>query len=712
MMMTSDYRQKKRNKTSYACGRCRRRKVKCDRKVPCCGSCLELGETEGCEYDCDRWQTELTVYEPGNAQLRKQLGNLQTTIKSLENTVNTQKETIDTMKTKTRKELVVYEELTRQNLKVNMSNFHILILKNLRLTYYGPTNYLSLLINDQYGKRLLSKYAELQEKKALEINYHTDLDYSVLKQNRIGPDYEDCSRIPDPLTMQIPPMPSDKTLIYLIEHFFEVCYPLAPFLDKVNFMNSISPLWENEEYLPDNIVLLKCGTLASLLIVLRFSSLSLASVTNLAGIEKTIPTSYIEHSKMLLLSSKGSGRINLSIIEAILLLRTYKTICPEDDNESTDTRILLGIAIDMALILGLSLNTSMNRFISNGESYIRKKLWLYLFYDDAVNSFNFGIQTSISVFEKEEFVKLLEQVGSTVENEVECTKRQLKMKFLSATLINKVVLLMNHRYQEISIFELKTVLNDFDRLLHEEMYSFEKLINPDLNFAESQISYRVLEFIMKIDLYCKSFMLYYFLFLNWDKSITLGYCKANFLNLALEKGMVLSLLGDYFTNDPCSFFGPEFEKLIGTCILSSLAKVIPCIVCLLCRSLDGDYNIYTAFETFGSSCYDIMLWANLNWMDNTSSIKNIIKKYQELYQKCIQLHDKYFITYKVGVSLHFSLDFIQNTYSTIFLDFFSNTNNFIDKFANILDSGNNDILKNLIDGNFDYDLFQSFLEDN
>lgn len=167
-------------------------------------------------------------------------------------------------------------------------------------------------------------------------------------------------------------------------------------------------------------------SLASLLTVLRFSALSLSSESYLTEPEEAIPSTCVENSKMLLLSSKGSGKINLSSIHAILLLRTYKTVCPEDDNESTDTRILLGIATDMAIIQGLSLNAKMNRFISKEESYIRKKLWLQLFYDDASNSFNFGIQTSICEFETEEFAKLLEEVGTPFESEKKYITRQIE----------------------------------------------------------------------------------------------------------------------------------------------------------------------------------------------------------------------------------------------------------------------------------------------
>ena len=134
------------------------------------------------------------------------------------------------------------------------------------------------------------------------------------------------------------------------------------------------------------------------------------------------------------------------------------------------------------------------------------------------------------------------------------------MKIQVASLIRKVVLLMNHRNQEISVSEVTNILNDFDRLLHEEMYSFDQLINYDSSFTSSEISYRVLEYIMKIDLYYKSFMLYYFLFLNWDNDISLDYSRAHFLHLALEKGIILTLLGDYFTKDKSFFFGLSLKN--------------------------------------------------------------------------------------------------------------------------------------------------------
>lgn len=147
------------------------------------------------------------------------------------------------MERNTRQELNLCDETNKVKLKVNISNFHCILFKNLRLTYYGPTNYLSLLMNDPYGTRLFCKICRASRKKLIEIESNTNLDYSVLIQNRMESDTEDCSRIPEPLPMQIPLIAPDKTLIYLIERFFQICYPLAPFLDKDNFMKSISPLW-------------------------------------------------------------------------------------------------------------------------------------------------------------------------------------------------------------------------------------------------------------------------------------------------------------------------------------------------------------------------------------------------------------------------------------------------------------------------------------
>ena len=146
---------------------------------------------------------------------------------------------------------------------------------------------------------------------------------------------------------------------------------------------------------------------------------------------------------------------------------------------------------------------------------------------------------------------------------------------------------------------------------------------------------------------------------------------------------------------------------------SSLAKVIPPMICLLCRSLDGEYNLSTAVKSFESSDFDIRSWANIDIMDNTISVKNIVIKYKDLYQKCIQLHAKYFITYKVGVCLQFSLDFIQNTYPTLFQDSLLSVNSdFIEEIDKFLDADNYDTFKNFIDYDFDYNLFLSFLEEN
>lgn len=707
-MNGSTYELNKRTKFSYSCHRCRKRKIKCDRQTPCCGACLEKGEIETCKYDSNPWKGGLVAYEPGNSQLRKEIGTLKNTVNFLENIINRQREALK--KTRKNSSIEIPDEQEDQKLKVNMSDFHILLLKNLRLTYCGPTNYLSLLRNDQYGVRILAKYAELQETKILETGCEY-LGSGILNSRRM-PVTEDCSRILEPLQLEVPCLPSHETLIFLIERFFRICYPLAPFLLKESFMKNISPLWECKRYFPENISLIKRGVQATLLIMLRFASLTLSSESKSTEPIINLPSSYIEYSKMLLLSSEGFERINLEIIQAILLLRNYKTVCPEDDNESSDSRLLLGIVIDMAVFQGFSLNSKVNLFISKQELYIRSNIWIQLLYDDASTSFNFGLKPSISDFDIEELYKLLEEEGTEFDIERKSIMRQSRLKLLAISLIQKVVLLMNNRNQEIVLLHVLNILDDFNNLLYKEMYNFQELLNSDIGFNNSPKSYRVVEFIMRVDLYSKSFMLYYFLFLVWNDEMSSEYCRSRFLFLVMEKGMALSLLGDYFTKDTSLFFGVEFEKLIGTSIFSSLAKVIPTMVCLLCRSLDGEFNLPRAVQSFESSDFDLISWANIDITDNKVSIKNVIIKYKELYQKSIQVHAKYFITYKVCICLQFSLDFIQRTYPTLFQDsLLSVDSDFIREINKFLED-NSDSLKNFIDYDFDYNLFLSFLEEN
>lgn len=216
------------------------------------------------------------------------------------------------------------------------------------------------------------------------------------------------------------------------------------------------------------------------------------------------------------------------------------------------------------------------------------------------------------------------------------------------------------------------------------MYSFELLINYDSSFTSSQISYRVLEYIMKIDLYYKSFMLYYFLFSNWGNDISLTILE-QFPSFDTWEGNCFNSLTWLFYERYKYFLWVWVWKISWYLYLVIISEDNTFYGMFIMSFSWWWIQNFIAFKNFKTPCFDLTPWASLDYMDNTSSIKNIFKKYQKVYQIFVQLHIKYFIIYKVCVCLHFSLDFIQNIYPTIFQDIFPKASNFIEEFASFLD---------------------------
>ncbi|CUM68126.1 uncharacterized protein PRCAT00005843001 [Priceomyces carsonii] len=712
-----------RAKLSNSCKMCQRRRIKCDRKVPICSSCKKRGETNLCEYESSQWQ-ENAILEPGNARLRKEVGILTCKIKSLEKTISTQRRTIDIMKKNSRKENSesnIQQEDKNHVFRVDMVNFHNIVLKNLRLTYFGPTTYIGLFMNDKYGQKILNKYSELQRAKFSDLKKKIQAA-PTSNSYPSGPVIEDISRISNSLSLSIPRLPLKESSIRLIERFFQYCYPFVCFLNKDEFIENISLLWELGS-LHEQIQHSKnYEIIASLLIVLRFSTLTFPSDCDYKefvkfedGEEKEITPSYIEYASTLLLSPTVSGRINLRTIEALLLLRVYKSMCPEDDTEATDNTILLTHAINMSIHHGLPLafKYESDQLIWKSEKDTQIKIWLQLLYDDASNSFNFGLQPSISNFHSEGLVSYLADNEIVLMNN-DFVLKQIRVKSLAAYLLRKITLFLNGGKGEIQISDLEDVLDSFENLLNEKLLTFSQLISMN----EVQSGYRVLEFILRIEIYSKLFILYYCLFLIWDKDLSLRYSKSIFLNLLLEKGLILSRLGLDFAARTTSVFGAEYDKIIGASILSPLTKVVPTLICFLCRSFDGNFNFTSECKKFKSSdSFGLGSWAGLDFTNNVMSLKNTIEKYKLLYLLCIQLYEEFFIAFKVGICLQFSLDFVQNSYYELLINNSILGVTGIDNFANDFEFPN---LENLPDFNsnddlnhdFDYNLFLSFLKED
>lgn len=678
-------RRIRRTKFSKSCSRCKQRKIKCDRIKPLCGACVSSGKMNFCTYDINPWEMQLTMNESRNDsnELQKEIANLKRQLRIKEDALNREENRIVTSQVdsgfENRDLAKLPEDLDGMKERANIDKLHIIAIKNLRVLYFGPTSYMSLMIVDTYCRRLLLTYIENQEQQFCKINENSN-NLVVLAPSENVSQSEDFTRIPDPMPIKIPNLPSYEALSFLMDRFFAVCYSLVPFLDEQDFKNDIHQLIKDGIPLENKLNGMKYGSLACMLLVLRFAALTLTENDILEhGLENIadLTFSYVEYSKILISSSRGSTRLNLSIIQSVIMLRIYKTICPEDYNDAVETRLLLGNAIEMSRIRGLqfSFGDKFDNYLSEQERYAQKKIWLQILYEDGSQAFNFGMNPLLQEFDLDVYLDGLSKCARLHEGRESNVISHYTIKVIATDLIRKVTLTTNLKQKHVHMSTLATFSDQYFDLLNFRILSFERLLRFENSIRGHPPHYRIPDFLLRVDLVYKSFVLDFLLFLiTQGRSFRAQNLKC--FARAFESVLILIRLVSSFLDNPSSFFGPIYSNLIGNSILAPVMRLIPIAFTIIFRFIEKEFTISDVVSRFNhTDSSGITSWVKIDMNDEELSIKNILIEVQALRKKCSMYHSTFYLTHRIEFEFRFCFEHLRNFYYRDYLkDLFDSGN--------------------------------------
>lgn len=264
-MSNDNGKQIKRKRPSSVCNTCKKRKVKCDRKLPC-SSCIKVDIEKSCSYE---WSSSKKYSNNNNVNgisINKKRFDAQL---NLEENPSSLKDYVANVHDSSKDVINFYEYVTSHK-------------ESIREINYGPLAWTSLLIKDNNIwllkrflisqknersmrdriKKNLSDIPASSEKnfqvKLLEAEGIVDLLHynDKLKNTKINEDtnngfaFNDLtlgltiskSSIDDELRLieKIKSvLPSRKVMWILIKRFFRYVYPFMPFLDEFNFRHEI-----------------------------------------------------------------------------------------------------------------------------------------------------------------------------------------------------------------------------------------------------------------------------------------------------------------------------------------------------------------------------------------------------------------------------------------------------------------------------------------
>lgn len=671
----------KRKRVPTSCLLCRKRKIKCDKKRPHCSGCSANNTSHLCKYEIKPWSKE--YFDAKNEEpWQQEILELRSKIKSLEKTLEQQQLELD-IRSEPNLCSSVTSVISNQNdygaaldegdmtILDLAEKFDFLVVKDLRLRYFGPTSSIALIRNDKYASSIYSKYFKEQNKKFKEISAKHGALGTQKYDN--GTESGDCLYRPS-FAGDFPKLPSLEIINLLLRRFFDFCYPLFPFIDEKDFMAEVKAIL-TEENNKINLSIHQESTFAILLIMLRYSYLTLSlkkdssqlSEANIDLAPKNalskvnIPPSYVVYAKHLIISPNSLGKMTLRTIQAALFMRVYKKQCPEDDDIATDNEILLGILIQMARFHGfhrssLELDKELVNF---SDIQLWKKIWTELLYLDAMQSFANGTPLLVS---DDEFNNqgLYDSFKFQIQDIL--ITRQLALTHMATKLTRSIVRITSQMHRSFKRSNLVEVISEINDLLFNKMRTFDQLCNSHSHPFDENVTDRANEFMLRIDLYFKSYTLYYILFLTADEE-TERELRKTYLMFALEKGMIISRLAFEFAENSSSKFGSELETFISPYIWTPLLKLLPTLYSILLRILDNEFSLIEFSKHFKSpDSSGLIAWCQLNYESDEKSVRNLAAIYEQLNSKCLHLTVKFFHCYRVCFTFKIIFDYLQEFY--------------------------------------------------
>lgn len=660
-----------RARVPTSCFMCRKRKRKCDKIKPFCTNCITNGNTDKCTYEKHPWmengtESQVSYISGDKARL------LQDTVEMYQKLDvspigSTSSNTSNNFSNTSSNSSNTDTQATEDDATVGLSKaFDGLTVKESVLTYYGPTSYMSVFMNDSYSRRMFHQYTQSQLQGYRE---QWEMPYSKTPCSDSAPTQDESKVVSD-----LPPL---RIVTFLVETFFETLYPFAPFINKSPFMEemklALAQTGNRTVVTPQGKQL--HSTIALVLIMMRFSFLTLPfqqyysnslsgkiqmMMKEIVENQVDIRPSYIGRANILVSAAGCFSNISLRAIQAALLLRTYKLFCPEGNDGGTESSILIGSLIQMARFHGLHRNPDFYKstIVDVETKHLWRKIWAQLLYLDASQSFNLGSQ--LMIYEEENF-PFLEVPNFAITDEPLIVNNFAVKAQVAQILRNLIKLTTKDGHTKKSM--LLELANTIESLMCNKIRVFEQLYIAEFNDVNGAISSdvcdRALEFCLRLDLTYKLYIIYFLLYSSSDDLAS----KENYFSAAVESGLIILRIGIAFCDTPHLFFGAQLEKVIAQNIFLAVYRTVVSLTSIVPRIIDGTFSLNNAVKKFTSpDSAGLVTWLNVDFDNEQAGLHSLLTKFQSLYFSTTNLASTYFLCYRVSWGMKYVLDYVAENY--------------------------------------------------
>ncbi|ODV65411.1 hypothetical protein HYPBUDRAFT_7602 [Hyphopichia burtonii NRRL Y-1933] len=205
--------------------------------------------------------------------------------------------------------------------------------------------------------------------------------------------------------------PKHNVMSLHIKRFFEKLYPFYPIIDEKNFMSTVNKILRFDEYGNfKNLIVSNKIDLAQFIILLIMLRLSYLSVfTNNIPLNQSVLDSDSDDERaiimknpividLMVISDQCLKEIweyhHLTVLQALTMRHSYSIVAPEESKGAItdDLQVSVGLLVTTAYALKLDLDPddTVEIYLNDKVNSIRRKLWYYIVNEDYMTNLTFN----------------------------------------------------------------------------------------------------------------------------------------------------------------------------------------------------------------------------------------------------------------------------------------------------------------------------------
>lgn len=478
-------------------------------------------------------------------------------------------------------------------------------------------------------------------------------------------------------------LPKQKVCWTLINRFFDLVYPYAPFIDESSFREEMSRILGPEGFSDTQIEEIKIQNrldlpkMGTLLVLLRLTFLSLFSNRNGVNehnMNSDDPSPDVQKVKYLLNNPVNIDAIDIAeeclekfdiirksnpvVIQCAFILRIYRMFSPEDGDgtDGGDAQSYNGLLVQMAQSCGL------NREPDNFEDFpmdaksrnIGRKIWFFLIVSDLNLSLNYGSPSTIN---EKYYDTRLPYYKPGNENIFDVEKEKHILSALAyfekyyPTLRRVLDMALDLR-RDVKVKDLTREISEFEKILADHYGTLQDYLMP---FKDDKFAYPFLK-TMK----CKNYMnlkrfvmnLMYHIFLYYEEK---GNNEFAFFYLKkVLSGFLGEMVPGYFAliaNNHINF-GEVSDLILNPSIQMTMQRSNQMLIAIMCR-----LNL-TIGRMKDSPTHDEYLeWNTNNYRIRFAKLCKLSKQLQKIIEYTTallsRLSNRYYFAWKISKAQNF-----------------------------------------------------------